>query len=164
MNPSDYYDKPKILIVDDDPKVREELEEILGPISGHKYQLITKENGQEALEYLKENDVDLIITDVAVIEVERGYQRLYHYDAQRAVVVYADVDNQQATSISANESMKAKFADVPRRYPGVNLVFGGEFQATDDAFADMVAPSSWRSSPSSRSLRPSSARTRSPSS
>jgi HAE1 family hydrophobic/amphiphilic exporter-1 len=75
--------------------------------------------------------------DVAEIDVARGYQWLYHYDANRAVVVYADVDDEQATSTSVNEAMRARFRDVPQRYPGVNLVFGGEFQATDDAFADM---------------------------
>jgi multidrug efflux pump subunit AcrB len=75
--------------------------------------------------------------DVARIEVERGYQSLYHYAAGRAVVVYADVDGEQATSVSVNESMRVRFSDVPQRYPGVNLVFGGEFQDTEDAFADM---------------------------
>jgi HAE1 family hydrophobic/amphiphilic exporter-1 len=75
--------------------------------------------------------------DVADIGLERGYERLYHFGAQRAVVVYADVDNEEATSVSVNEEMRARFRDVPQRYPGVNLVFGGEFQATDDAFADM---------------------------
>jgi HAE1 family hydrophobic/amphiphilic exporter-1 len=75
--------------------------------------------------------------DVADIELQRGYQRLYHNDAQRAVIVYADVDNLQATSISVNETMKLRFRDVPERHPGVTLLFGGEFQATDNAFADM---------------------------
>jgi HAE1 family hydrophobic/amphiphilic exporter-1 len=75
--------------------------------------------------------------DVAHIEVTRGFQRLYHFGARRAVVVYADVDGVQATSTSANEYMARAFADVPDRYPGVNVVFGGEFQATDQAMADL---------------------------
>jgi HAE1 family hydrophobic/amphiphilic exporter-1 len=75
--------------------------------------------------------------DVATLDLERGYQRLYHFDAQRAVVVYADVDGVQASSLSVNQHMQAQFSDVPETYAGVNLVFGGEFQATDDAFADM---------------------------
>ena len=75
--------------------------------------------------------------DVADLELQRGYQRLYHYGAQRAVVVYADVDGENATSLSVNNLMQEAFADVPTRYPGVDLIFGGEFQATDDAFADM---------------------------
>jgi len=75
--------------------------------------------------------------DVADIEIERGYQTLYHFDAERAVVVYADVDDDQATSVSVNEELQARFRDVPMRYPGVNLVFGGEFQVTDETFEQM---------------------------
>jgi HAE1 family hydrophobic/amphiphilic exporter-1 len=75
--------------------------------------------------------------DVADVNVDRGYLRFYHYDANRAVVVYADVDRDQATSVSVNEHMARRFADVPQRYPGVNVVYGGEFQDTDAAFADM---------------------------
>ena len=77
------------------------------------------------------------IEDVGTVTMNRGYQRLYHFDAQRAVVVYADVDNRLATSTSANEALRARFADVPRRNPGMNLVFGGEFQATNRTFEDM---------------------------
>jgi HAE1 family hydrophobic/amphiphilic exporter-1 len=69
--------------------------------------------------------------------MSRGYQRLYHYDAQRAVVVYADVDNREASSVSANEALRARFSDVSRENPGVGLVFGGEFQATNKTFEDM---------------------------
>jgi HAE1 family hydrophobic/amphiphilic exporter-1 len=77
------------------------------------------------------------LRDVASIELVRGYQRLYHYDAKRAVVVYARVDGEQATSLSVNREMQARFADVGQRYPGVNLIFGGEFQVTDETFGDM---------------------------
>jgi HAE1 family hydrophobic/amphiphilic exporter-1 len=75
--------------------------------------------------------------DVADLKLERGFQRLYHFDARRTVVVYADVDNEAATSVSVNQHLQKTFAHIPESYPGVNLVFGGEFQATDDAFADM---------------------------
>ena len=77
------------------------------------------------------------IGDVGTVEMSRSYQRLYHFDAQRAVVVYADVDNQQATSVSANEALKARFANISKDHPGVSIVYGGEFQATNEAFADM---------------------------
>jgi len=79
----------------------------------------------------------LELGDVAEIELSRGFQRLYHFGARRAVVVYANVDGVQATSTSANEHMVEAFADVPARYPGVNVVFGGEFQATDEALRDL---------------------------
>lgn len=75
--------------------------------------------------------------DVADLTLERGYQRLYHFDARRAVIVYADVDGENASSLSVNQHLEQVFADIPSRYPGVNLVFGGEYQATDEAFGDM---------------------------
>lgn len=77
------------------------------------------------------------LADVASVELVRGYQRLYHYDARRAVVVYADVDGENATSTSVNAAMQARFADVPKRHPGVNLVFGGEYEATKNTIEDM---------------------------
>jgi multidrug efflux pump subunit AcrB len=75
--------------------------------------------------------------DVAEIEIGRGYLDFYHYDGQRAVVVYAEVDNQQATSISVNSEMEARFSDLTLRYPGVDVVYGGEYQVTDESFGEM---------------------------
>jgi HAE1 family hydrophobic/amphiphilic exporter-1 len=77
------------------------------------------------------------IRDVATVDLERGYQRLYHYDAQRTVVVYADVDNLQATSTSVNSDLAHQLADIPDRYPGVSLVFGGEFEDTNETMQQM---------------------------
>ena len=76
--------------------------------------------------------------DVARVEVARGFQRLYHYDAERAIVVYADVDGISATSTSANDAMRARFADAAERFPGVALVFGGEDQETRRTMEDMM--------------------------
>ena len=77
------------------------------------------------------------IGDVATVGLGRGYQRLYHYDAQRAVVVYADVDNETTSSLVVNQKLRALFADVPLRHPGVTMVFGGEYEETNAAFEDM---------------------------
>jgi HAE1 family hydrophobic/amphiphilic exporter-1 len=76
--------------------------------------------------------------DVARIEVGRGYQRLYHHDAQRAVIVYADVDGEAATSTAVNDAMRVRFADIPERYPGVSMSFGGEDEATKNTMNDMA--------------------------
>jgi HAE1 family hydrophobic/amphiphilic exporter-1 len=87
---------------------------------------------------LRTRDNQLIkIGDVATVGLERGYQRLYHYDAERAVVVYADVDNNTTSSVVVNEQLRALFKDVPLRHPGVTMTFGGEFQETNAAFEDM---------------------------
>jgi len=78
------------------------------------------------------------IGDVARIDVARGYQRLYHFDAERALVVYADVDGLAATSTSVNDAMRVRFADVPQRFPGVRIQFGGEDQQTRRTMEDMA--------------------------
>jgi multidrug efflux pump subunit AcrB len=74
--------------------------------------------------------------EVARLDVSRGYQRLYHFDARRSVVVYADVDNRNATSEAVNADLEARFADIPQRFAGVNLVFGGEAEQTRQTFDD----------------------------
>ena len=48
-----------------------------------------------------------------------------------------DVDNLQATSTSVNSTIRAQFADVSDRYPGVSVVYGGEFQETSQTMEQM---------------------------
>ena len=79
------------------------------------------------------------LSDVAGVEFSRGYRSLAHYDGTRTVTVYADVDEDQATSVSVNQQLAARFADVELRYPEVEVTFGGEFQATAEAFANIRA-------------------------
>ncbi|MEE8166916.1 MAG: efflux RND transporter permease subunit, partial [Myxococcota bacterium] len=78
------------------------------------------------------------LEDVAEIEFGRSYSRLYHEDTDRAVVVYAAVDRAQNTAVKVNEAMQARLSDIESRYPGVSVAFGGEFEATQQAFADIA--------------------------
>ncbi|MEE2674460.1 MAG: efflux RND transporter permease subunit [Myxococcota bacterium] len=78
------------------------------------------------------------LEDVAEIELARSYARLYHRDTDRAVIVYAAVDRAQTSAVKVNEAMQQRLGDVESRYPGVNIVFGGEFEATQRAFADIA--------------------------
>jgi HAE1 family hydrophobic/amphiphilic exporter-1 len=77
------------------------------------------------------------IGDVAEIQVDRGFLSLGHHQTRRSVIVYADVVEGVATSESVNRILMEQFGDLDVRYPGVEVVFGGEFQATAEAFADM---------------------------
>jgi HAE1 family hydrophobic/amphiphilic exporter-1 len=79
------------------------------------------------------------LADVAGVEFARGYQSLAHYDGTRAVTVYADVDEDQATSVSANRALETRFANLALQYPEVEVVYGGEFQETAEAFANLRA-------------------------
>ncbi len=79
------------------------------------------------------------LSDVAEVEFARGYQALSHFDGTRAVTVYADVDEEQATSVSANRALETHFADLGTRYPEVEVIYGGEFQETAKAFRNLRA-------------------------
>jgi putative two-component system response regulator len=54
-------DKTAILIVDDQPQNIELLEAYLAPLG---YEIVTAANGEEALEKLSDNQIDLILLDV----------------------------------------------------------------------------------------------------
>ena len=77
--------------------------------------------------------------DVAGIEISRGFLEYVHFDRERSVTVYADVDPTVASATLVNERLAARFADLPLRHPEVELYFGGEFEATREAVAKMIA-------------------------
>lgn len=57
----------KILVVDDDPDDLKMISMILGP---EGYQVVTAENGREALQKVEAEDPDLIILDVMMPELD----------------------------------------------------------------------------------------------
>ncbi|MEW6584122.1 MAG: response regulator [Nitrospirota bacterium] len=59
--------RPTILIVDDDRRIRMLLTDFL---SSTGYNVITAQNGREALEILKEKSFDLLIADVNMPEMD----------------------------------------------------------------------------------------------
>lgn len=67
---------------------------------------------------------------VARIEERRGAPFLPRYNYKPAVSVTADVDEAVITSREANALLREKFKDVPERYPGYELIFGGEEEET----------------------------------
>jgi HAE1 family hydrophobic/amphiphilic exporter-1 len=77
------------------------------------------------------------LRDVADVEVARGYRAYHRYDGKRTVSVLAQVDNVEATSLSANQALQARFADLEDRYPQLEIRFGGEFEESGEAFADL---------------------------
>lgn len=70
------------------------------------------------------------LSRVARIEEKRGAPFLPRYNYKPAVTVYADVDEKVVTSREANRLVKEKFADVPKRFPGYELIYGGEEEET----------------------------------
>ncbi len=79
------------------------------------------------------------LADVANLNVTRGYLAYRRVDAKRAVTVFADVDDDLATSISVNRDLEAQFADIIARFPAVDLIYGGEYQESNESIANTIA-------------------------
>ena len=77
--------------------------------------------------------------DVARIDVTQGYLSFRRVDGKRAVTVFADVDDDLATSVSVNLDLSARFADIEARFPEVDLIYGGEYQDSNEAMANTFA-------------------------
>ncbi|NIK77756.1 YesN/AraC family two-component response regulator [Paenibacillus castaneae] len=58
-----------ILIVDDEPRTREGVRKVLESWSTGQYRIETASNGIEALDWLKEHDANLLITDIRMPEI-----------------------------------------------------------------------------------------------
>jgi len=68
-----------ILLIDDDPGVRESLRRVL---ASEGWRVIAAETGEDALECLRENEPDLMITDLCMAPVS-GWDLLFHESLQR---------------------------------------------------------------------------------
>lgn len=68
-----------ILLVDDDPGVRESLRRVLAT---EGWQIVTASTGEEALECLRKNEPDLMITDLRMKPID-GWDLLFHENLQR---------------------------------------------------------------------------------
>ena len=79
------------------------------------------------------------LADVADLEIARGYLAYRRVDGKRAVTVFGDVDEDLATSTSVNLDLASRFADIRARHPQVDIVYGGEFQESNEAIANTVA-------------------------
>jgi len=77
--------------------------------------------------------------DVATLDVTRGYLAYRRVDGKRAVTVFASVDDDLSTSISVNRDLEARFADVRERFPAVDLIYGGEYEESNESLRETIA-------------------------
>jgi len=60
--------KSRLLFVDDEPNILDDLEEIFGYAG--EYEFFTAASGRQALEILQKHDIDLVITDIRMPEMD----------------------------------------------------------------------------------------------
>lgn len=58
-----------ILIVDDEPRIRQGLKKTLDTWANGQYQIVTATNGEEAIEVMKQQKVHILITDIRMPEI-----------------------------------------------------------------------------------------------
>jgi HAE1 family hydrophobic/amphiphilic exporter-1 len=81
----------------------------------------------------------LRLGDVADLDVTRGYLAYRRVDGKRAVTVFADVDDDLATSFSVNQDIAGRFADIRLRFPEVDVFYGGEYEDSNEAMRGTFA-------------------------
>lgn len=73
--------------------------------------------------------------NVASVSIEPGITDIRHFDRERAITVSANVDNKKISGVEVNRRLVKRFKDVENQYPGVRMVFGGEFEEFQEAFS-----------------------------
>ncbi|MCK5305664.1 MAG: efflux RND transporter permease subunit [Candidatus Omnitrophica bacterium] len=63
---------------------------------------------------------------VARLEKRTSSVSINHLNGRRVITIRAEVDNKNITSIKVNNLLAGKFRDIPQRYPGCKIEFGGE--------------------------------------
>jgi len=76
------------------------------------------------------------LANVAEFGIAAAQAELNRRDGTRVVTVTAGLEG-GATSTEVNRLLQAEFVDIPVRYPGYRLDFGGEFQETQESFTSL---------------------------
>ncbi len=126
-------------------------------ISGNRISDVTLENKEidlilrfeesyrENVESLKElvvNDPMLNLVNLnsfASFRVLPGTPQIKRFDFKRAKTLTGDVDNINVTSLEANAVLSKVFQENSAKFPGVNLVFGGAQESTNDSMSSLFA-------------------------
>ncbi len=104
---------PKILIVDDEPQVREELEETLVELDDQGVELLFAGNGMEAMEAIRQKKPDLVFMDVLMpkmngLEVCSAVKKQDDLKDVRIVMLTTpgqEEENRRVKEVGADESM-----------------------------------------------------------
>ena len=81
---------------------------------------------------------NLTLGDVASYRIEMTRSQIRRYKGQRAITVFANIDEEVTTSFEVNQLLQDKFKEIEARYPGLSLDFSGEFKEFQESFVGLV--------------------------
>ena len=125
----------KILIIEDESILASELAETL-ELEGYEV-VLTADNGQEALDYFKENDVDLVLCDININGDWDGIETVKRLVAIKQVpIIYLTAFTDKDTLERAKQTFPAAY--IPKPYHIINLRMAIELAINN--FAVKVQP------------------------
>lgn len=80
----------------------------------------------------------VLLGNVAGYTVEPSIDEIRRYKLERAVTVYASVDESKTTSVAVNQELAKKFEPIIDQYPGISLDYSGEFKEFQESFVGLM--------------------------
>ncbi len=71
-------------------------------------------------------------------ETKQGYVALNHIDAERSLIVLADIDEKTTTSAQVNNEIRKFMNQIIEKYPGYTVKLGGENKDTEESIQSLV--------------------------
>jgi multidrug efflux pump subunit AcrB len=75
---------------------------------------------------------------VAEYRIAQSIDEIKRYKMERAVTVFASVDESKTTSVTVNQLLQKKFDAIKDEFPGISLDFSGEFKEFKESFVGLV--------------------------
>ena len=108
------------------------------------YRVMIKEDHQTSLELIKtltvKNQTNQLIPLNRLIQIEELKDKLIvnHYDGDRSLTIYGEVDTAKNTSVKINKEIRDTFMPMLEKFPGTRIVFGGEEKDTQEAMQSLL--------------------------
>lgn len=80
----------------------------------------------------------IALNKIATIEKVPSTTNIHHLDGKRVVTASSNVDTDKITSLKVNAMLMEKFKDIPDRYIGYTVKYGGEQEETMDSLKSLL--------------------------
>ena len=78
------------------------------------------------------------LKNVANIEKAPGTTTVQHLDGKRVVTVSSNLDTEKTTSMKVNKMLQKKFRDIPKKYLGYSVKYGGEQEESMESLKSLL--------------------------
>ena len=75
---------------------------------------------------------------IAGYEIQPTIDEIRRYKNERAITVFASVDESKTTSVAVNQAIIDKFTPVVEKHVGISLDFSGEFKEFQESFVGLI--------------------------